>query len=350
MMNLRLLLAAFLGLVATPVFAEDGYLDNRSSAESLIRSYYNAVNTHQYARAYDYFANPPAKDFDTFQKGFADTDHVDVLTGDVAGDGAAGHTYYSVPTAIRAKGADGKYKYFAGCYTVVAVNGAIQDPPSRPLQIDNASLKPIKEDDYRLFSLPKCSDQTPDQATAADSIEAAKARFVTDMAGQCDKTAETLAGTNDPAVFPITYHQKGADKSEPDAKVTLYAFECAMAAYNASEVFYLYDAQGLHRLSFAAPHLDIVYAPGGEENSKLKSMKVDGFTANESLTNAEYDPKTKSISEFAKWRGVADASSNGTWAFDDGQFVLKDYDVDPTYDGEQNSITVIKGGKIKLSP
>ncbi len=337
-------------IFCSPARAEDGYLDNRSSAESLVRSFYNAVNLHQYARAYDYFANPPAKDFETFQKGFEDTDHVDVLIGEVMGDGAAGSTYYSVPTAIKAKGTDGKIKYFAGCYTVRAVNGAIQEPPSRPYQIDKASLKPSKEDDYHIYALPKCSDQPAEAAEPVDSVDLAKARFVEDMAGQCDKTAETLAGANEPTVFPITYHAKGSDKSQPDTKVTLYQFECSMAAYNASEVFYLFDALGLHRLSFAEPHMDIVYRPGGEQDSKLKSMKVDGFTATEQLVNAEFDDKTNSITSFSKWRGIGDASSNGTWVFDDGQFVLKDYDVDPTYDEEQNAITVIQGGKIKLAP
>ncbi len=340
-----------LALMCSEARAEDSYLDNRSSAESLVRSFYNAVNLHQYARAYDYFSTPPVKDFDTFQKGFDGTDHVDVLIGDVVGDGAAGSIFYSVPTAIRAKGTDGKFKFFAGCYTVRAINGAIQEPPSRPFQIDKASLKPIKEDDYHGYQLPKCSDQAAETPEPEDSLAAAKARFVGDLSGQCDKTAETLGGTNDPAVFPISYHQKGAAKSDPDQKVTLYVFECAMAAYNASEVFYMFDnVVGLHRLSFAEPHMDIVYAPGGEDDSKLKSMKVNGFTATESLINAEFDEKTNSISSFSKWRGIGDASSNGTWVFDDGQFVLKDYDVDPTYDGEENSITVIKAGKIKLAP
>ncbi len=341
------------GLMAfflSPAHAEDGYLDNRSDAQSLVRSYYNAINQHDYARAYDYFANPPAKDFATFQKGFGDTAHVDVLTGDVSGEGAAGHTYFSVPTAIRAKGTDGKFKYFAGCYTVVAVNGAIQDPPARPYQIDKASLKPIKEDDYHSYALPKCSDQPVDQPAPTDGTEASKARFVAEMSSQCDKAAETQGGTNEPQVFPISYHQTGAAKSDPDQKVTLYVFVCAMAAYNETDVFYLFDALGLHRLSFGQPHLDIVYAPGGEDNSKLKSMKVDGFTATDSLINAEFDAKTNSITSFEKWRGVGDASSNGKWVFDQGQFVLKDYDVDPTYDGEINPITVMKGGKLKLAP
>lgn len=344
------IICGFLAVSYSVARAEEAYLDNRSSAESLVRSFYNAVNLRQYARAYDYFANPPAMDFNTFQKGFEGTENVDVLIGDVVGDGAAGSIFYSVPTAIRAKGTDGKYKFFAGCYTVRAVNGAIQEPPSRPYQIDKASLKPIKEDNYKIYQLPKCNDQAVEPSAREDSIEAAKARFVTDLSGQCDKTAETLGGTNEPAVFPISYSQAGADKSAPDQMVTLYVFECALAAYNATEVFYMFDSLGLHRLSFAEPHLNIVYAPGGEDNSKLKSMKLVGFTATELLVNAEFDAKSNSISSFSKWRGIGDASSSGTWVFDDGQFILKDYDVDPTYDGQENSIAVVKAGKIELAP
>ena len=57
-------------LLVTSARASDGYLDNRSSAADLVRSLYNAINLHDYARAYDYFSTPPAKDFGTFQAGF----------------------------------------------------------------------------------------------------------------------------------------------------------------------------------------------------------------------------------------------------------------------------------------
>lgn len=76
-------------------------------------------------------------------------------------------------------------------------------------------------------------------------------------------------------------------------------------------------------------------------------MVVDGFTASHELTNAEFDKTTNSISSFAKWRGMGDASSSGTWNFVDGQFVLKNYDVDPTYDEKENAVTIIENGKLK---
>jgi hypothetical protein len=330
--------------LATPAAAEDAYLDDRSSAESVVRSLYNAINRHELARAYDYFDPAPSKDFAAFAKGFEDTDRVDVLTGVVSADGAAGSVFYGVPTAIRAKDAKGNMSYFAGCYTVRAVNGAIQEPPSRPYRIQQAKLKPITEGDYTVYSLPKCSE-AGDETQAEANVEAAKARFVSDMAGQCDKTAETLGGLNEPEAHVISYKPAYASASDPETKVTLFVFACSMAAYNSSEVYYLFDGvSGLHRLSFATPHLAISYVDEDGEHAKLKSMKVDGLSSSEMLTNSEFDPATNSISEFAKWRGIGDASSNGTWAFVDGQYVLKTYDVDPTYDGETEAIEVMKDG------
>ena len=140
-MWLRIILAVLLACMAGGfAHASDSYSDNRSSAVDLVRSLYNAVNHHEYARAYDYFASPPAKDFAAFQAGYDHTTRVDVITGAVTGDGAAGSTYFTVPTAIKATDDKGGSKVFVGCYTVRAVNGAVQEPPFRPLQIYKGEL------------------------------------------------------------------------------------------------------------------------------------------------------------------------------------------------------------------
>ena len=154
-MRLIIALALFLGTPAA--FAADRYLDDRSTPDQLIRSLYSAINLHQYSRAFTYFSDPPAKDYDTYAKGFEETAHVDVLIGKVSGDGAAGHIYYSIPVAIHAVDSAKKETYFAGCYVVVQIN-ADQDPPYIPLQIKSAKLKPIKKQDYARASLPKCTD------------------------------------------------------------------------------------------------------------------------------------------------------------------------------------------------
>lgn len=350
-MLLRIILTiVLLGFAQTTTWAEPAYLDNRSSAETLVRSLYNAVNAHDYARAYDYFTTPPAKDFAAFQAGYAHTSKVDVITGDVTGDGAAGSIFFSVPTAIKAIDDKGVAKVFVGCYVVSQVNGAVQEPPYRPLQIHSAALKPAKLDDFNVYSLPKCEGSASEVNNELATIEDAKARFAADQNVHCPKVQETLAGLSEPQVYKIKYAQAGALATDPLTEVQLFSFVCMLAAYNENKVFYLSDSSGkeLHLLSFSEPHLDIKYAD--EDSKKLKSIKVDGFTASIDLTNAEYDEKTTSISSFAKWRGIGDASSNGTWVFKDGQFLLQTYDVDATYDEEQNSISVFSNGQIVLKP
>ena len=330
----------------------DDYLDDRSTAGSLIRSLYNAINLQQYGRAYDYFSDAPAKDYATYAKGFDDTAHVDVLIGQVGGDGAAGSIYYNTPVAIRSKSKDGKLSYFAGCYVVRAIN-VEQEPPYRALQVQEAKLKPIKADDYQAYALPKCSDvPAADGEVPKDTVELTakvKQQFVADASSQCDKAGDTLGGINEPEINTLTYRNTADDPKAASSKATLFKFVCSMAAYNETDIFYLAnDVDGIRRLSFAEPLYDYTYSDA--DSAKLKSMKFKGFTSSGELINADFDPKTGKISSFAKWRGLGDASSAGSWAFSDGQFVLQSYDIDPTFDGEMNPISVIKNGLLISKP
>ncbi len=328
--------------------AGQAYQDNRSTASDVVHSLYDAINRHEYARAYDYFAAPPGKSYADYEAGFANTKRVDVLTGEVFADGAAGTIYYAVPTAIKSTDNNGAVKYFAGCYSVKAVSASAQEPPFRPLQIEKGSLKPIKADDFQSYALPKCGEgESVDQAADA-SIEKAKALFVASHRGLCDKVEDTRAGLNDPQVYKFKYKDEGAADSDPDRVVTVFAFDCSLFAYNASTVFYIHDdVIGIHLLSFAQPHLVIIREKGDDEGKGLKSMTVDGFTSATELINSNVDEKSQSITSFNKWRGIGDASSAGTWSFNQGEFVLTNFVADPTFDDEINPLDVIVDGKVK---
>ena len=351
-MKRKLLVLILLLVWPGMAFAVDTYLDDRSTPAGLIRSLYNAINLRQYGRAYDYFAAAPAKDFATYAKGFEGTAQVDVLVGQAGADGAAGSTYFNMPTAIRSTADDGTVSYYAGCYTIRSIN-ADQDPPYRPLQIHSHKLKPIKADDYASGSLPKCSDiAAPDTVLPTNKaalIAKAKAQFVVDAAAQCDKTADTQGGLNEPETHTITYKLKDEDATTAPHTTTLFKFVCHMAAYNETEIFYLTDeVDGIKRLAFAEPQF--IYTYSDTESTKLKSMKLTGFSASGELINADYDPKTGKISSIAKWRGIGDAASYGLWEFKEGQFVLQNYDIDPTYDEKINPISVVKNGQFILKP
>lgn len=134
-----LLLAA---LIATPAFAQDqpDYLDDRSSAEAVISSYYNAIDRKEYARAYSYFGEGAATDYSTWKAGYFDTKSVAVGFGEMAQEGAAGSIYYTLPVTLDVRRTDGTNAKFAGCYTLRLAQPLNQEPPFEGIHIEDAKL------------------------------------------------------------------------------------------------------------------------------------------------------------------------------------------------------------------
>ncbi|PRX35237.1 hypothetical protein SAMN05216257_102287 [Meinhardsimonia xiamenensis] len=120
------------------------YLDDRSTPEAVIQSLYNAVSMHHYPRAWSYFDDDVRPDFHRFVAGYADTLWVDVRTGEVVSEGAAGTTYWLVPTVIAAVRRDGSRAVFAGCYVLRQTNpDLIKEPPYDPIAIFKGRLRPV---------------------------------------------------------------------------------------------------------------------------------------------------------------------------------------------------------------
>ncbi|SIT52694.1 conserved exported hypothetical protein [Mesorhizobium prunaredense] len=334
---------AFFSLAVTgqPVLAAEApYVDDRSDAEAVIRSFYSAINRQEFARAWDYFGDTkPAKDFDAFVKGYDGTERVDVKTGGVSDDGAAGSIYYNVPVAIRATAKDGSENVFAGCYTLRQVNAQIQEPPFRPIFIDKGALKPSKAD-FEDAVPESCGDGPPPPKKDA-ALEEAKKAFAATYGDQCDKEMPGGEPLAEPDAYSLRYKDAGAETDEPERESRLFRFFCSMAAYNESAVYYVYDdVSGVRQLQFASPELDIHYENNNSEG-KVEAINVVGFETDDQLVNSEYDDATKTISSLNKWRGVGDASSAGTYLFRNGNFSLVQYDVDASYDGEINPQTVV---------
>ena len=132
--------------LTTPAIAAPQYLDDRSTPEAVISSFYNAIGRQEYARAWSYYEDGQGVPrFDDFVKGYADTASVAVSFGQSAQEGAAGSIYYTLPVSIDALSGAGKHSYFAGCYTLRLANPAIQAaPPFRPLHIVEGHLKKAK--------------------------------------------------------------------------------------------------------------------------------------------------------------------------------------------------------------
>ena len=145
-MILSLISGAVLACSACAATAqEQTYVDDRSDGAALIRSLYNAIARQEYARAYSYFGDQkPAGDYRSFVEGYAKTVDVQVITGTVTTEGAAGSIYAPVPVAVKSIEKGGTEHVYAGCYVTRIVNAANQEPPFTPLHIESAELEEVK--------------------------------------------------------------------------------------------------------------------------------------------------------------------------------------------------------------
>ena len=140
---MRTSLALIALLLASPALAQDepAYLDDRSTPEAVISSYYNAINRAEYARAHYYFGADFAPRYDSWEFGYSDTSHVEVSFGQSAQEGAAGSTDWTLPVKLDVTATEGQHSYFSGCYTLRLAQPAIQAPPFQPLHIVEGKLK-----------------------------------------------------------------------------------------------------------------------------------------------------------------------------------------------------------------
>jgi hypothetical protein len=136
---------------------ELAYLDDRSTPEAVISSYFNAIDRHEYARAWSYYQDGEGvQPFDQFAAGYETTASVVVSFGTAAEEGAAGSTYWTLPVRLDATSTTGEHSFFSGCYTLRLAQPANQaEPPFRPLHIVEGKLKPARATD---FAPAECGD------------------------------------------------------------------------------------------------------------------------------------------------------------------------------------------------
>ena len=96
----------------------DGPRDERSDPVATLASYYDAINSRDYRRAYRFW-DSPASSFEQFARGFADTDRVRLLIEPPPRlEGAAGSAFAEIPTIVVATTHAGRERVFAGCYVL----------------------------------------------------------------------------------------------------------------------------------------------------------------------------------------------------------------------------------------
>ena len=337
---MRVMLLLTLLAAAGPAHGQEAYLDDRSTPAAVVKSLYNAINRGEFARAYSYFAKPPAPSVDAYAKGYDDTESVVVMTGAPSDEGAAGSIVYRLPVAIEATNLGGQINVFAGCYTLRMANPGMQGDSFEPLRIERGSLRASQAELSE--SIPKSCGDGPPLPEWNAALETAKAMFADTAPQLCrDGQANAFEDDAEPQSHQIGFRYDYETDADPEHLVTLFRFFCHRGAYNESHVYYLADETGeVTPLQFARPALDIRYEDDDHEKA-VEGIRIVGFTTSPWLVNSDYDPQTRTIGEFSKWRGIGDASTTATWAFYQGSFRLVRYDVDASYDGEIEHETVV---------
>jgi len=185
------------------------------------------------------------------------------------------------------------------------------------------------------FSFPAGAQAQDPPLTPEKLLAAAKATYPGELCWW-ERVEENMDAT---ASWTLTFRYDYEKEDGPDRAVVLHQLPCFYGAYNFGSIWFLEtEYEGLVPLHFAEPVLDIEYADG--DDAVVEKLSVVGFSTTPTLIDGTFDPETQTISSFSKWRGLADASSSGTWTFREGAFVLTRYEADATYDGESNPVTV----------
>ena len=141
--------------------------------------------------------------------------------------------------------------------------------------------------------------------------------------------AKTL-GVYDCYDFKYAYRHPKMNQVYTVGEHSIYNIVCILGASNFGTVWFQRSGQGsLKPIYFAKPI--------------LSSSRVVGLETVNELATTSFDPETTEISNHEKWAGHGDQSEGGTWKFEDGRFVLKEYHVDTVADQQVNPITVFGG-------
>ncbi len=124
-------------------YSSDNYLDERSDPSLVLRSFYNALNRHEYLRAYSYWKDASAAlgTFTNFEAQYQNLSSVEFVAGESVEDAGAGQRHYLVPVVARLTWKDSTVQTLQGCYTLhISLPGIQATPPFNPLGIRESNL------------------------------------------------------------------------------------------------------------------------------------------------------------------------------------------------------------------
>lgn len=325
-----LMLAAFSGLISARAFAEPLYRDDRSTPQALMASLFNAVLRNELGRAAAYHDDAAAGAL--LAESLAGTETLDFAFGPLEEETDEGATRYALPVSVTIPEAEGQ-KTMSGC-AELRLPDTMANPP-KPLSLISLTLAAASQDEKALKACALMPPSDPDGRLEA------RAAFLIGHRGVCE-SAEPGADPEMalPQVHELKFRFDTDALDAPERSYRLFEFFCRAGAYNGVAVYYLKNDEGLIApVSLAVPELAIRYKDS--ENKAVESLAVSGYRTSDEVFNADFDATSMTITSFDKWRGPGDASSAGSWAFRNVAFTLVSYDVDASFDGEENPEPVV---------
>jgi len=165
------------GQTATlPDISSNSYVDDRSTPAGLMLSYVNAINRHEYIRAYSYWISPASTlgSLDAYSNTYTNVASEALVMGNISEDGAAGSIYYTLPVVFTDTLTDSTVIKYTGCYVLrLPQPGNYGEPPIQPMNIDRGNKTGISSttsDSDALSSACNPSDY-PAGNTAAPAVQ-----------------------------------------------------------------------------------------------------------------------------------------------------------------------------------
>lgn len=106
------------------------------------------------------------------------------------------------------------------------------------------------------------------------------------------------------AAWNPTSFEEGLTRARLDDRTELWGVACGSGAYNFMTRYFL-------------------TGPNGADPRPLELRATNGETREE-LVNSEYDPATRTLSQFSKGRGIGDCGTASTWTWTGRAFVLSE--------------------------
>ena len=219
---------------ANPTLAN--YLDDRSTPSQVIVSFYNAINRHEYLRAYNYWSDPATSlgSFTNWASGYNNTASVDLVFGQITGDPGMSQVYYTIPVILKTTATNNTHANYAACYVVHETNPLVYGaPPISPMSIAQGSAQPsdINASDASLLATA-CSGYpvggNPPFSASSNGLNIDKSNFIDNRSGPVETVSSLLNAINlkqyvraysyfqDPATFPGAYGPYAAGYSDTD--------------------------------------------------------------------------------------------------------------------------------------